>query len=213
MRSNAIVAAREFERAEVILATINWPTKATMRGRDQRGDRWMPVLYGRGNGQFAAIGHLLAPLGDLSMSVPFGQFENTSFNKLLSRMSMVYIPELGNFSRTELGKLGAALTTNAMTARRFSSRSRISNAIASTGDDRGTSFDGGLCARPFVPIACREIDLSSHTLAGIDALTIWRSIDENERIAEDRVVEPESDFAGMFRDAYGRLVEAVHLGE
>lgn len=183
-----IIAERNYLAAEIAFENMIWRTKNGMRGRYFYWAHLMPVLHGaQEDGKSAAVKHLLAPLGDLVASVGFDVLDDGPKSYMLSTMPVLFFDEMSGVGRADIEKLKALMTDQTRLLRqiyeRASVRTLVFNGIGCTNKDLSVLIRDETGNRRIIQCESRRNDVLGGALDDIDALKIWRSVDENEKVA------------------------------
>lgn len=190
---------RNYRGAEVAFANFIYRVKNHMGAfvgclRPDGDKRWchhahiMPVLFGaQGDGKTLAVRSLLKPLMDreLCSGVGFDILEDNSKQYRLTYMPVMSFDELAGLKNANVEKLKGIMTEERRDVRQIyqaaSSRTLVSTFIGCTNEDINGLIRDKSGNRRYFQMTVQKMDPKA--LKEIDAVKIWKSIDENADVA------------------------------
>lgn len=164
-------------------------TRPNKSGQIVEQERWthgshiMPVFYGsQGIGKSLTIAKLLEPLEQFATDADFGVVgEDNSTSYQLSIMPILVFEEMAGISKGDTESLKAVMTQTTRMMRqayeRAGPRKVVTTFIAATNKHVNDVIKDTTGNRRFYEYECGTIDLDA--LSKIDALKLWRSINED----------------------------------
>lgn len=174
--------ARNIRAAEIAFENFIYRVKNHMRGRWYHGIHMMPILYGpQGSGKTTAVRHLLSPLEEFASAVGFDIFDHDGKMYKLSQTPIMFFDEMAGISKAENERLKDIMHTRSRELRKLygnpSTRTIISTFIGCTNKDISTLIKDETGNRRYLQIDTPR--LRREDILAIDAMTIWRSVDED----------------------------------
>jgi hypothetical protein len=191
-----VIKARNYRAAEIAFQTFIWRVKNHMRGVWHHHAHLMPILHGpQEDGKTAAMKHLFEPVPEMVASVGFDILDDNSKSYMLSTMPILFFDEMAGTTKADIERLKALMTDSTKQLReiyqRAATRTLMFSTAGCTNKDTSGLIRDETGNRRFIQFESRYNDVRGGALADIDALKIWRSVNENQAVAP-RYRDPET---------------------
>lgn len=157
----------------------------------------MPVLYGQQeNGKTISVKRLLSPIDGMHGGVGFDFMTHDSKAYRLSVLPVMFFDEMAGATKMDIKNLKNIMTEEVRELRRLygnpSMRNLVSSFMGCSNEDISGLIRDETGNRRFIQFETRKVDYRA--MQEIDALKIWKSIDEN---AESPYKSSEADIAAI----------------